>query len=66
MLNARVEAVNDATSESAGDLKSSSSSLFLFQDTLLSARLKAFAKHCDVKSLSFTPLLLLIKCANTA
>ena len=39
MLDARVEAVIDATSESAGDSKSSSSSLFLFQDTLLSAHL---------------------------
>ena len=51
----RVEAVISATSESAGDSKSSSSSSSRFQATLLSARLNAFAKHWNVTSPSYRP-----------
>ena len=63
----RVEAVIEATSESAGDSNSSSSSsLFRFQDTLLSARLNAFVKHCDVTSPSCRLLLHPKRFAKTA
>ena len=63
----RVEAVIEATSESAGDSNSSSSSsLFRFQDTLLSARLNAFVKHCDVTSPSCRLLLHRKRFAKTA